>query len=226
MKESFEKAGISPVEVEFQASIAKFLNNGGSIERAYALLDAAAEKLPGEGLSRDAGNGHCDPAPSRQPNDEIEGKQTAAHQGPMIPRPASSPDRGSEGQNFGAHQGQNWRAPSREPNAAQRKAAASVAKKVATTVLDTFSITERQGSKTPIGDVPVSSYGRLLATLGKRAWVSSREYNLIYLLKTEADKQGHIPQGALTRDIFDVKSVEDKISTATDLALPREAVNA
>lgn len=52
MKHAFEKAGLNPVENDLALAISKYLNNGGEIERAYALLDAAAERLPGDGAIR------------------------------------------------------------------------------------------------------------------------------------------------------------------------------
>ena len=86
-------------------------------------------------------------------------------------------------------------------------------------VFDTFGITERQGSKTSIGDIPLARYGRLIKQLGKSAWVRHREYMAIYLLNES--KPAHYPSGALTRDIFDEAMVNKVVKQATELALPK-----
>lgn len=91
---------------------------------------------------------------------------------------------------------------------------------VAQSVLDTFRITERQGGKMAIGDLPVSAYARYIRSFGKRAWAFSREYTLVKLLAVEAGKNAHIPEGALTRHIFSAEEMIGLIRTATELAQP------
>ena len=103
------------------------------------------------------------------------------------------------------------------PSTAMKAGAAKVALRIA----DTFLITERQGSRTPIGDIPVHAYPRLINALGKRTWVSSREYNTICLLKGHADTQAHIPQEAKTRDVFSDTELTDIIRLAQSLATPQ-----
>lgn len=51
LKEAFVKAGTKPEDVEFSVAITKYLNCGGTIQRAHALLDDAAKRLPGDGQS-------------------------------------------------------------------------------------------------------------------------------------------------------------------------------
>ncbi len=86
-------------------------------------------------------------------------------------------------------------------------------------VFDTFRITERNGEKTAIGDIPPSRYPALLGHLGKRSWVATREYNLIYLL--DQHKPATYPLGAMTRDIFDEKQMLKFVAMATDMATPK-----
>lgn len=49
MGDKFRKAGFVSNEIMFQTAIALFLNNGGTIERAFALIEEAAEKMRAEG---------------------------------------------------------------------------------------------------------------------------------------------------------------------------------
>lgn len=92
-------------------------------------------------------------------------------------------------------------------------------KSVQKCVFDTFRITERNGEKTAIGDIPPSRYPALLGHLGKRSWVATREYNLIYLL--DQHKPATYPLGAMTRDIFDEKQMLKFVAMATDMATPK-----
>jgi hypothetical protein len=47
--EKLRKAGYLPREVRFSIALSEFLNNGGTIERAHALVDQAAEQMQGKG---------------------------------------------------------------------------------------------------------------------------------------------------------------------------------
>lgn len=250
MKDAMKRAGFSKNENDLRVALALFRNRGGTLDRGQALLAEAFKEMPGEGQLGRASNGQSPSAPARQPNGDVEGHSNCASAGHSGSAPSSPPLREREG-----HSGIADKAPlgvptPREPSHAQAGHKSNADKAVAPlpaarepsktevasmgrarlmaarTVLDTFTITMRQGSKVPIGDIPVASYGRLLAAAGKRAWVSSREYNLLFLLKEAAGKQAHIPQGALTRDVFGPDAVKEQIDTATALALPKQAVAA
>jgi hypothetical protein len=189
---AFETAGLKPEENAFLLALARFLNNGGTRERAHRLIDL----------------------PSRGQNPHVRKDHAIGASGPATPVAA-------EGQPNCADKAKDVQPPPRPPSAAAKAAAGKAAKMAAQSVLDSFKITMRQGSKVAIGDIPIASYPLLLRGAEKRAWVSSREHLLIKLLKDEADKQAHIPEGALTRDIFKVADVAAKIDAATTLALPR-----
>jgi hypothetical protein len=47
--DKLRKAGYLPREVRFSIALSEFLNNGGTIERAHALVDQAAEQMQGNG---------------------------------------------------------------------------------------------------------------------------------------------------------------------------------
>ncbi len=79
MGAAFAQAGIKPEDIAFDRAISLYLNNGGTVARAYARLDLAAEKLP-EGPSSAASNGqpvHAD----RQPYLPEDGQRTCADTG-------------------------------------------------------------------------------------------------------------------------------------------------
>ena len=98
----------------------------------------------------------------------------------------------------------------------------SVAKTVATTLLDTFAIIDRNGERMPVGDIYVSSYNRLIHMTGKRSWRASREHALLNLLKAEVDrKAAYLPPETKTRDIFAADDIERLLTTATSLATPK-----
>ena len=192
------------------------------------ILDAVSEDMhgmPGAGHISVADEGPAMNAPARQQNGDGAGLDHHSDEGqPSLARP--SPQSREAGAIRCVPAGRILPAPAREPSAAAVAAKGRAVLMSAQSVLDTFRITERQGSMTAIGDVKISSYGRLMRTLGKRSWVSSREYNLICLLKAEADKIAYIPEGFTARDIFDTKLVEEKIRMASQLAQPIEASDA
>ncbi len=187
-----------------------------------AILGAVADDMqgmPGEGHTGGASDGHRSGAPSRQPNGGGAGPGSGADGGhTQAARP--SPQSRETGAILEMPKGLSRTAPSREPTATDIEAAGDVARQAARTVLDSFRITMRQGSKQAVGDIEVARYPGLLRQLGKRAWVSSREFNLIYLLNERAQKFAHVPAGHTTRDIFNADDVETMIGIATALALP------
>ena len=91
MSAAFLAAGIRPEDVEFDRAIARaiavYLNNGGTIDRAYERLVLAAEKLP-EGPASRARNGleeHAD----RQPNPLRGGQHSADKIAPTAREPST-----------------------------------------------------------------------------------------------------------------------------------------
>lgn len=224
IKAAFEKAGVPEWQVQIDAAISLALNHGASAEdiRAYV-----AQRLSGEGQAACADDGRLAAAQPRHNDGDAaaqrdggEGHRKTAEEGHAAGAPSSSrPDRGGAGHTSSAENGQSTNArPVREPSKAQIAAAGRVAKKLAT--LDTFTIRSRHGGRIPMGDLHVASLGQVMKRLRKLAWVSSREYNLLYLLKSEADKHAHIPQHAQVRDIIDDDLAKKLIRMATDLALP------
>jgi hypothetical protein len=63
---AFEKKGVNRNEVEFSIAVVKFLNNGGTIERAHAVIDAADQRPGSEGHSMRANNGRGQDADASQ----------------------------------------------------------------------------------------------------------------------------------------------------------------
>ncbi len=110
--------------------------------------------------------------------------------------------------------------PSREPTSVQRKAEAKVAELVATSVMDTFKITERQGTRTAIGDVPATekAWLRIAARTGKGAWVSGRESEFATIMAAHMTKQVYIPPGSKTRDVVNVDMAEAAIAESAKIA--------
>lgn len=72
MTTAFEAAlaakGVKAIEVRFNIALSEYLNNGGSIERARALIDAVAEKMGSE-ASCELPVGQSNTASASQPNE-------------------------------------------------------------------------------------------------------------------------------------------------------------
>ncbi len=79
MGAAFAQAGVKPEDIAFDRAISLYLNNGGTIARAYARLDLAAEKLP-EGHSAFA-HGGLQPTADRQPYLPEDGQPSRAGDG-------------------------------------------------------------------------------------------------------------------------------------------------
>ena len=118
------------------------------------------------------------------------------------------------------------------PTQADRKAMVKVRKNLS--VLDTFTITERQGSTISIGDVPAHAWKRIAAQKSKKTWVAARETELALILADHIGKQAHVPNDAATRDIIDAAFAEQAIGKSAEIAdyqtkitsIVTEAVNA
>ncbi len=186
------------------------------MEAMRALLSVPAEDMHGNaGAGSPMPQGQKNLAPVQ--NGDGAGHHASADEGqPASARP--SPQSREAGAISRLSKGQGVHAPSREPSAAAVAAKGRAALRSAQTVLDSFRITMRQGSMEAVGDIRVSRYPSLLRQLGKRAWVSSREFNLIYLLNQKALKYSQMPDDHTTRDVFKASEVEDMIEAASALA--------
>lgn len=183
-------------------------------------MQAFFDAMRGGGHIGAAQKGHATDAPAHteQPGTGQTGNAQAGHRAASRSRLANAGKPASEtGAVEGLPKGHANSSPAREPSRGAVTAAAMVARKAAQTVLDTFHITERNGAKTAVGDIRLDRCGTLLRTLGKRAWVSEREYNLIYLLKREADKFPSLPTDGRVRDVFTAEQVAATIKAAADL---------
>jgi hypothetical protein len=75
--EKLRKAGYLPREVRFSIALSEFLNNGGTIERAHALVDQAAEQMQGKGQVLHAAEAFL-PVPDALQTDGDKGRVEAA----------------------------------------------------------------------------------------------------------------------------------------------------
>lgn len=75
---AFERAGLNRNEAAFKADVSRYLNNGGNIERAHAMLDEIAGELPGEGQMRCADEAKRLTPSARQPSGDDEGQCSCA----------------------------------------------------------------------------------------------------------------------------------------------------
>jgi hypothetical protein len=105
LKQEFEQAGVRQEDVEFDIAIAKYLNSGGTLERAYQRLMLAAKRMPGEGHNGAVGNDHDRCAPSRQPVEDAAGHSFCAPDGCDGHALASSSNPSGDGQKRRAQDG-------------------------------------------------------------------------------------------------------------------------
>lgn len=88
--------GVDPNEVQFEIDLARYLNNGGTVARARAIIDAVDEKGSG-GLQTSASNGRLECADASRPNDGEAGQPRGAAYAAEVPLPASpSPQAGRD----------------------------------------------------------------------------------------------------------------------------------
>jgi len=129
---AFTKLGVRPEDLEFDVAIARYLCNGGTIERAHARIDAAATRLPG-GHRTDASNGQ---------------QRTADRQfnslGGQVPEADSQSDSAAQGTPIAGEDGHNGRVdqatyqlpPPREPTPEQLAAARKAREHAAKSIFD------------------------------------------------------------------------------------------
>lgn len=71
MAVAFARNGVTEADAAFRVALARYLNTGGTVERARAMLDDAAARMPAQagagGQCIDAGNGHRSAASSTDP---------------------------------------------------------------------------------------------------------------------------------------------------------------
>ena len=135
MGEALKAVGMNPAEYRLAAAIHEFMKQGGTVERAHALVDEAAKRIPGEGQDARASDGHTAVADARQ---QVEGEEANDRLPQGHVENASSPslDRGGEGHVGGAQSRQQPTAlPVREPSPAFRAASLESRKDAARSVL-------------------------------------------------------------------------------------------
>lgn len=156
---------------------------------------------------------HAQPASSAPPNKDDRGQPQRETQ--VVSAPSSIASETGHVK-CDAHQG--TARPAREPTTVQHETDARVAKLVAVSVMDTFKVTERQGTRTSIGDLPVRRLAQLARQVGKKAWVGGREAELLLICDAYVKKQARVPAEALVRDILSVDLVNAAIDKAAEIA--------
>lgn len=175
--EQFERRGLIPREVALKAALALFFNNGGSIERAHALIDSVADKMGSGGHVTVVRSGQTINADASQQNESAGHFSGATDANKRLP--ALSTER-SGGQTISAE-----KASGHSPSAATRRdgagplrsadkaipsvprpvsplylaAARRGAQQIALTVLDSYRVRDGRA----IGDL---TFGELVAMRG------------------------------------------------------------
>jgi hypothetical protein len=157
--EKLQKRGFIPREVEFSAAISKFLNNGGTLQRAYDLLSVAADRMGAGGQTVRAGKANSRVPPASLPhgdeghahdadraktgmssspqNDSAAGQRVLANGQTTSARPLSPSPSGSGHRRYApSHPGPA--APAREPSKADISAMIAARKESAVAVLTIF----------------------------------------------------------------------------------------
>lgn len=191
-------------EARFRVELARYLNNGGTVERVYALLMEVAKKLPGEGQGTTAAISQAVSAPSRQPVEGVAGRGNLADSGQSTDARPSSSNRGGGG-HIKRADGQKVTATLvREPSQQQITAAASVRKTIAITVLDTMRI--RDGRS--IGDVRFGELERLSSVNAIEAFVMRQIKN----------KFANAPDDARVRDLIKPDELNEMRQRAAEMS--------
>lgn len=121
---------------------------------------------------------------------------------------ASSVPNASAGAVFTAPKGQSSVAPALAPPPA-RIAGIKHAAELSARVMSGVYLTERQGSKTLLDTVAVSSLDRRLKWLGGRAAQSAVEYNTAWLVRENVRRQAFVPDGAVVGDVLDATTIRN-----------------
>lgn len=101
--EAFQKQGLTAADAEFDIAVAKYLNSGGTIDRAMARLNAAAARMSGMGHGNSAREIQNIFAQTRQP---VEGEEAidTLPQGHLPNASAPSFSSGRDGHQMRAHE--------------------------------------------------------------------------------------------------------------------------
>jgi hypothetical protein len=203
LMEAFKVAGLSQADVAFDTAIARYLNSGGTIERARARLDVAAARMPARDHCGYAQDSQPEDVPNRQPVEDG-GANDLMPQGQSVAASPSSSNRGGEGLNPGTHARQMRDAVLvREPTQQQRSAAASVAKVLAITVLDTLKIDGRAIGDWTVGEARAA--GRIKSREGVILIEASRVV-------------ANAPSNALIREVVKPSEMQRIMQTAAEAA--------
>lgn len=222
--DKFAEQGMLAHEVKFNIAISELLNNGGSIERARALIDAVAEKMGSVGHAKDAFTGRTQLASASRLDDGGKGHAKGAVKAiTAVPSPPS-PER-SAGQGKSADKAvselpvaanQRDRAgPSRPAGKAAKSvhrsvspsyvaAAKKAAKTIALTVLDSYKV--RDGRS--IGDL-------ILGDLASLRAANAMEMAVIGYIQRHA---GNATANQLVRDVIKPVDLERFIQKAAEFA--------
>ncbi len=199
-------AGLVEVVGETQIRVACL----GYLERVAADMNNSASG------GHFAGDIHPGPAPD-SPKSGADGGQSSRDAQTGVASTAPQPIANGEGLSPSDARAPAAR-PVREPSKGQREAAKRVGDKLATSVLDTFKITERQGGRTAVGDLRAHGLGPMWKQRSKRVWVGAREVELIRILDSLIGKHAHVPQDALVRDVLSAQVVEGAIMESGKIA--------
>jgi hypothetical protein len=134
--EKLQKRGFIPREVEFSAAIARFLNNGGTLQRAYDLLSVAADRMGAGGHASPAVKAKKEMPPASLPNGD-EGHRSGADKA-IADVPSSPPSPSGSGHPGNAPSHPRPAAPAREPSKADISAMIAARKESAVAVLTIF----------------------------------------------------------------------------------------
>lgn len=116
MKSALSKAGVRAEDVELDIALTKYLNSGGTIERAYDRVRVAADRMSGEGQIHCADDSRGSDAQTRQPVEDARGLKSRARFGHAAVSSPSSSNREGEGHRGGVSAGHHGVAlPVREP---------------------------------------------------------------------------------------------------------------
>lgn len=81
------------------------------------------------------------------------------------------------------------------------------AKEMSARVMSGIYLTERQGSRVLLDDIPVSSIDTRLRHMGRRAANSAVDYNTLLLVKEHVGRQAFVPDRAVVGDVADADTL-------------------
>lgn len=84
-------------------------------------------------------------------------------------------------------------------------------------ILDTFRITDRQGSRIPIGDISISAVHSHAERMGRNSWINARERELMLMISAAAGGMAYRPETKV-REIFSGEQIKRFIEQAGGIA--------